>query len=143
MTRRARPLGVATATAATAIALAGCGLHNPDSAGAPLRSATTVSSERAGTPDGLPAAEINRQDHPPASLERSQAAAIATRPMLAALPITTAGVTIQIAGLAPDGHTTILTITSGHGHRQALAVYRRELRLYGDSGRAYEAEVQP
>jgi hypothetical protein len=143
MNLRATPIVAATAIAAAAVALAGCGLHNPDGASPPPRTATTSTPHGAATPDALPPAQIDRQDRPPAPLERNQAAAIAARPMLPALPITTAGVTIQIAGLAPDGHTTILTITSRQDRRHALAVYRHELRLYGDSGRAYDPEVEP
>jgi hypothetical protein len=128
--------------AAAAITLAGCGLQNPD---APSSIAPTTASSAPTVPAVAPtAAQINRQDHPPAVLQRSQAAAVATRPMLPALPITAAGVTIQVGGLAPDGQITILTITSAHGgRRHALAIYRFELHRYGDTGRAYRPEVQP
>ena len=57
--------------------------------------------------------------------------------MLSALPITTRGVTISIAGLDDDGRTTILELRGRRGRAHTLAVYRRELRRYGDSGRAY------
>ena len=63
--------------------------------------------------------------------------------MLPALPITDSGVTIDIGGLAPDGRTTILTLTTRLGRAHALAVYRHELRRYGDTGRAYQPVVQP
>ena len=64
--------------------------------------------------------------------------------MLAALPITSQGVSIQIAGLAPDGRDTILSLTDGRvGRAYALAVYREQLRRYGDSGHAYRVQVAP
>ena len=82
-------------------------------------------------------AQINRQDRPSRALLRRQQAAAAARPMLSALPITARGVTIAIAGLDDDGRTTILELRGRRGRAHTLAVYRRELRRYGDSGRAY------
>jgi hypothetical protein len=144
MTRHPSDRVLAAAAAATAIALAGCGLQNPDAPSSSAPPSTPASPPPAAAAAASTAAQINRQDHPPAALERSQAAAAAARPMLPALPITAAGVTIAIGGLAPDGRTTILTITSPRGgRRHALAVYRYELRRYGDNGDAYQARVQP
>ncbi len=135
--RRSPALGALAVT----VALTGCGLHNPDAASSPSTPATTTT---AVTPSPAPTrAQINRQDHPSPAQVRNQQAASSVRPMLPALPITTAGVTIDIAGLAPDGRTTILTITSRLGRAHALAVYRHELRRYGDTGRAYQPVVQP
>ncbi len=141
--RRGRRAPVLAAFVAT-VMLTGCGLHNPDAASPPSTSSTTTSSITALTPSPAPTrAQINRQDHPSPALERNQQAASSARPMLPALPITTAGVTIDIAGLAPDGRTTILTLTSRLGRAHALAVYRHELARYGDTGRAYQPVVQP
>jgi hypothetical protein len=63
--------------------------------------------------------------------------------MLPALPITAGGVRIAIGGLARDGQTTILTLTSPRGRAHALRVYRRQLRRYGDNGHAYHLRVRP
>ena len=144
-----RPRGTVFAGAVAAIALAGCGLHNPDAATTPARPSapppsTTTAAPRTLAPASSPTpAQINRQDHPSPALQRSQQAANAARPMLPALPITANGVTIDIGGLAADGRTTILTLTTRLGRAHALAVYRRELRRYGDTGRAYQPVVQP
>jgi hypothetical protein len=132
-------LALALAAFATA-ALSGCGLGNPDAASSPPAPAPATPRR---SPARRTAAQVNRQDHPLAALVRSQAAAAAARPMLPALPITAAGVTIAVGGLAPDGRTTILTLTSARGRAHALAVYRHELRRYGDNGRAYQTSVQP
>jgi hypothetical protein len=144
---RTLPAAAATAAAATAaaIALAGCGLHNPAAATTTTGAATSSTSTTApaSTTSAPTPAQINRQDHSSPSLERAQQAASSARPILPALPITDSGVTIDIAGLAPDGRTTILTLTSRLGRAHALAVYRRELRRYGDTGRAYRPRVRP
>jgi hypothetical protein len=90
----------------------------------------------------LTPAQINLQDHPPASLVHSQDAAKAERPMLAALPLTDAGVRTAIEGLAADGRTELtVTTTAALGRTHALNVYRAQLRHYHDTGRAYEVRV--
>jgi hypothetical protein len=134
--------------AATAALLVGCGISNPY-ATAPAATttaattATTATASRSGAGRALTAREINRQDHPPRALARRQRAATRRRPMLPALPITSRGVRIAIAGLARDGQTTILTLTSPRGRAHALRVYRRQLRRYGDNGHAYRLRVRP
>jgi hypothetical protein len=63
------------------------------------------------------------------------------RRLLTQLPLERAGVTIDIAGLAADGQTTILSIDAGTRARaHARAVYQRALAAYRDSGDAYELE---
>lgn len=143
MTPRARRRATVAGSAAAVLALAGCGLHNPDApASTATRSTPASRPATAASTAASTAAAINRQDHPPAALERSQAATAAERPLLPALPLATAGVTITVGGLAPDGRTTILTVTSPHGGRaHALTVYHALLRRYGDSGRAYQPQV--
>ncbi|MCA1657562.1 MAG: hypothetical protein LC713_07645 [Actinobacteria bacterium] len=136
--------GTLPAAAAAAIALAGCGLHNP-AAPATTTTAPPAAAARTATTPPTPtpsAAQINRQDHPSPTLEHAQRAAAASRPMLPALPITANGVTIDVGGLAADGRTTVLTLTTRLGRAHALAVYRHELRRYGDTGRAYQPVVQ-
>ena len=140
--------------AASAALLVGCGISNPYTTGpAPTTTtATTTASTAAnrpaaaGRPGGgraLTAREINRQDHPSRELLRRQQAASRARPMLSALPISSAGVRIATGGLARDARTTILTLTSCQGRAHALRIYRRELRRYGDSGHAYHVRVRP
>jgi hypothetical protein len=137
MTSRSRILAIAAATA-----LVGCGARNPY-ATAPVPSRTSRTAATARPSAGLTAAQINRQDHPPGGLVRRQRTATRQRPMLPALPITRSGVRIAIGGLDRDGHTTILTLTSraGTSRAHALAVYRRQLRRYADSGDAYRPVV--
>jgi hypothetical protein len=146
-----RTLAAAIVVAATAAFLVGCGISNPyATAPAPTTTAastaTNATASRPGGGGALTAAQINRQDHPPRALVRRQQAASRRRPMLPALPITTRGVRIAIGGLARDGQTTILTLTTGGGRRaraHALRVYRRQLRRYGDNGHAYHVVVRP
>lgn len=143
MTPRTRRRATVAASAAAVLTLAGCGLHNPDAPGSTATTSTPASRPPTGASTAAStAAAINRQDHPPAALERSQAAAVAERPLLPGLPLTQAGVTITVGGLAPGERTTNLTLTSPHGGRaHALAVYHAVLRRYGDSGRAYQPQV--
>jgi hypothetical protein len=133
--------------AATAALLVGCGVSNPYATRPVPTSITatapTGSTSRPGGRRALTAREINRQDHPPRGLVRRQRAVTRRRPMLPALPITSRGVRIAIAGLARDGQTTILTLTSPRGRAHALAIYRRQLRRYGDNGHAYHVRVRP
>lgn len=140
MTRRRLTIALAVLALLTALAAALHGSHPPAARRTPDGAATAAPRLRAP----LTPAEINRQDHAPARLLRAQAAAIAQRPMLPALPITSEGVSIRIAGLAPDGRTTILSLTDGGlGRAHALAVYREQLRRYGDSGHDYQLRVAP
>ena len=129
------------------IALAALTHHTrqPVARPAPVALATTTSTRPISTTSSVPvAAQINRQDHYPPALARRQAAAMAARSLLPALPLTYQGVTIAIAGLAPDGRTTLLDLTDGHlGRAHAMAVYRHELAVYGDTGHAYHAQVAP
>jgi hypothetical protein len=134
--------------AATAALLAGCGISNPyapaPAATSTAATTTTIATaSRSGVGRALTAREINRQDHRPRALVRRQRAATRRRPMLPALPITTRGVRIAIGGLARDGQSTILTLTTSRGRALALRVYRRELRRYGDNGHAYRLRVRP
>jgi hypothetical protein len=136
------------AVTATASLLVGCGVSNPyATAPAPTTTAaTTTTIATASRPGGgraLTAAQINRQDHRPGALVRRQRTATRGRPMLPALPITSRGVRIAIGGLARDGQTTILTLTTSRGRAHALRVYHRELRRYGDDGHAYRLRVRP
>ncbi len=137
MTSQTRGVGL---VAAVALAVSACGANDPyavDTAPptTPNAAARTVTS---APPSGaLTPAEINRQDHESPALVRRQQAATSSRPMLSALPISTRGVTIAIAGLDADGRTTILELRAPRGRAHALAVYLRELRRYGDNGHAY------
>ena len=136
------------AAGAGAALLVGCGASSPYATDrAPTSTtATTAVSATATRPGGgraLTQREINRQDHPPRSLVRRQQAASRGRPMLSALPISSAGVRIAIGGLARDEQTTILTLTTRRGRAHALRIYRRQLRRYADSGHAYHVRVRP
>jgi hypothetical protein len=134
--------------AASAALLVGCGISNPyatapEATSTAATTATIATASRSGGGGALTARQINRQDHPPRGLVRRQRAAAGRRPMLPALPITSRGVRIAIGGLARDGQTTILTLTSPRGRVHALAIYRRQLRRYGDNGHAYRLRVRP
>jgi hypothetical protein len=148
MTDRGRHTLAVTASAAAL--LVGCGISNPyathpgpTSTTATTTTTATATASRPGGGRALTAREINRQDHRPRALARRQQTATRRRPMLPALPITSRGVRIAIGGLARDGQTTILTLTTSRGRAHALRVYRRELRRYGDSGDAYHLRVRP
>lgn len=105
---------------------------------------TTAAPKPTATPPSLTAAEVNRQDRVSATHRRRETRAFDARPLLAVLPLELAGVRIEIAGLAADQHTTILTIGAGpRGRRYALALYRRALAAYGDPGTAYAIRWAP
>jgi hypothetical protein len=93
---------------------------------------------RTPAPPQRPRAAFDRQDRASAAQRRREIRALDDRPLLSRLPLRFAGVTIDIAGLATDGHTTTLVIDPGPRTRAfASAVYRRALATYGDDGRAY------
>jgi Flp pilus assembly CpaF family ATPase len=139
MSRRPpRRLVASSVVAAAAVALCACAVSNPNAATQPTATTTTPTpATRIAAASALTSAQINRQDRPSRRLLRLQRAASAARPMLSALPITTRGVTIVIAGLAGDGRTTLLSVRSRRGRAHARVVYRHELRRYGDTGHAY------
>ena len=103
--------------------------------------ATPVPTRTPAPPSARP-----RRDRPPGP---QHAGAIASasrsvfdgRPLLTQLPLELAGVRIDIAGLAADRATTLLSIDPGTRSRaHARAVYRRVLAAYRDAGHAYELE---
>lgn len=90
------------------------------------------------TPSPLTSTEVNRQDRVGRAHRRRETRAFDRRPLLAVLPLDLGGVRIEIAGLAEDGKTTILSIAAGaRGQRYAEDLYRRALAAYGDSGADY------
>ena len=132
------PIAV-TVAASTVLALTGCAVSNPY-----VRTASTPRTTTPPRANGLTAAQINRQDREPPRLRRQQRAARANRPMLAALPISSGGVTVTIAGLEADATTTVLQVNRGrHDRARALQIYRRELQRHNDSGNAYRVRVRP
>jgi hypothetical protein len=86
---------------------------------------------------------IEDQDRVSASHRRREARAFDQRPLLNALPIERAGVRVDIAGLAADGRTTVLTLSPGSRSRAfAEQVYRRALAAQGDTAAAYRIRWQ-
>ncbi len=87
-----------------------------------------------------------RRDRPPGpqqpgAIASASRALFDGRPLLTQLPLELAGVRIDIAGLAADRETTILSIDPGTRSRaHARAIYRRVLAAYRDAGHAYELE---
>ena len=109
----------------------------PAPAGAPAARVTPA-------PPVLGRETINHQDRTSRARRRREAAAFDARPLLTRLPLELAGVRIDLAGLAPDGHTTTLAIDPGSRSRPfARRVYRRALATYRDPGRSYRLRWQP
>jgi hypothetical protein len=128
------------ATIAAALTIA----SRPGPEGDRPRRVTSAASPRSiepartpGTPQ-LPRTALDRQDRTSAAQRRRESHALDDRPLLTRLPLRFGGVTIDIAGLAADGHTSTLVIDRGPRTRVfASAVYRRALATYHDDGRAY------
>jgi hypothetical protein len=110
---------------------------------APAQPRRTLTPEptRTPAPPELPVRAINGQDRTSAGHRAREARAFDSRRLLARLPLQRAGVRIDLAGLAPDEHTTILSIDPGGRSRaHAQAVYARELARAGDPASAYALE---
>jgi hypothetical protein len=91
----------------------------------------------------LPRIAIDRQDRTSSAHRRREAEAFDARPLLSALPLERACVRIDIAGLAREGRTTVLSIAPGvHGRAFARAVYKRALALLDDPGTTYRLRWQ-
>ena len=104
----------------------------------PAASPRAVEPARTPAPPQLPLAALDRQDRTSAAQRRRESHALDDRPLLSRLPLRFAGVTIDIAGVDADEHTTALVIDPGPRTRVfASAVYRRALATYRDDGRAY------
>ncbi|MFP5364642.1 MAG: hypothetical protein ACLGI5_18140 [Thermoleophilia bacterium] len=88
--------------------------------------------------------QINRQDRPNPRRQREEARAFDARPLLNALPAALQGVTFDIGGLAPDGHTTVVVADAhGLGGRRARIAFETLQRRAGDRSNAYQLEVAP
>ncbi|MCK9250801.1 MAG: hypothetical protein M0P31_17720 [Solirubrobacteraceae bacterium] len=100
---------------------------------------STVASRRASrvaAPRLSPEA-IQRQV-PPRGERRRAERAMTERPLLSRLPLRADGITVDIAGLDRDGHTTVLTVTGpGRSTSDLQAWFERLLRDHGDNGRGY------
>jgi hypothetical protein len=103
--------------------------------------AATPAPTRTPVPPKLGRAVIDRQDRSTRRERERESRAFDSRPLLTRLPLELAGVRIDIAGLAADGRTTILSIDPGTRSRaHARAVYEHALAAYRDSGHAYGLE---
>lgn len=88
--------------------------------------------------------QIDRQDRPSHRRQRAEARAFDRRPLLNALPITLQGVRFDIAGLASDDRTTVLTAqANGVGRRRVRIAYKTLLSRVGDRSDAYRLEIKP
>ena len=139
------------AAALAAFALAALALGTPTTpreaarSGSPPRPARPrATATNTPGPTRLSRARLNRQDRVDRARRRRETDAFDGRPLLGQLPLTLAGVTIDIAGLAPNGRSTLLTIDAGErSHAHARAIYEQALRTYGDPGRAYQPRYTP
>lgn len=138
---------VALAAIAAAIALAQAhdeSQRAPASGAAPTRpqrATPTPAPVRTPAPPRLSRAQINRQDRAGAARRAIEARVFDARPLLQRLPLARGGVRIDIAGLAPDDRSTVLSIDPGQRSRaHARRVYRSALRQTDDDGTAYVLE---
>lgn len=103
--------------------------------------AATPEPTRTPVPPSLGRDVINRQDRSTRRDRARESRAFDRRPLLTQLPLELAGVRIDIAGLAADRETTLLSIDPGPRSRaHARAAYERALAAYRDSGHGYELE---
>lgn len=96
---------------------------------------------RTPAPPPLERDAIDRQDRSSTTRRRAEARVYDSRPLLTLLPATSAGVRIDIGGLAADGRTTILAIDPGprsraHARRVLAALFDRTR----DRGDGYRLE---
>jgi hypothetical protein len=103
--------------------------------------AATPAPTRTPVPPRLGRAVIDRQDRSSRRDRARESQMFDSRPLLTQLPLELAGVRIDIAGLAADRETTLLSIDPGTRSRaHARAIYQHALAAYRDSGHAYEPE---
>jgi hypothetical protein len=130
-------LTVVAAIAFVVLFVRGNGEPDRSSAAPAATAVATVPSPAASS------AEINKQDRWTKKEAREHLEAYERRPLLQQLPYVDDGISIDIAGLAADNETTILTVaTPGATGAEARARYRQVLRRFGDSGRAYEPRYE-
>lgn len=116
--------------------------HGPRAKTAPRHRKLDPTSTPA--PPVLPRRTLDRQDQAARARRRAEGAANDRRPLLTQLPLTRAGVTIDLVGLDRDERHALLAIRHPHHTRSAArAVYRRALRTARDTGRAYRVRYQP
>lgn len=143
MTRPPRTLALVATLAVLAAAGAGSGdeaeYTRSRTAGRPSPSPAPVGTP---TPPRLPRKVLDRQDRVTRAHRHRETRAHDRRPLLAHLPLERDGVRIDIAGLAADHRSTILTLT-GRSPSRARRAYRTELARHGDTGRAYRARWRP
>jgi hypothetical protein len=141
MSSTARQIGVLTFVATGAIVLAvTLALAGPKRAapGSPVGRPPAQDPARTPTPPRLNREQINEQERVAPEQRRQESMAFQDRPLLQHLPLTRAGVKVDIGGLAPDGHRPMLTLSLGERTPGfARRIYRRALRQTGDDGDSY------
>lgn len=142
MTRPAVVVLLATAAiAAVALATIGSDNDRPTGSGARVNIGEPTPTP---APPALSVSALERQDRVASRQRHAEGAAHDQRPLLTQLPLTLAGVTIDITGLHADGRHTLLTIRhTRSSHRHARAVYQQALRTARDTGRAYRIQYRP
>ncbi len=132
----------AAAAIAAVTALAGCGVSDPLNTTSTRPTVVTVTravAPPAPAPPKLSPDQINKQDRFTAAEKRAQSHAMDSRPLLDHLPYVQDGVTVDIAGLAADNKTTILSVTTRtRTKQQAAATYQQILKRFKDPGTAYK-----
>jgi hypothetical protein len=73
---------------------------------------------------------------------RRESRALDERPLLSELPLELGLISIDAAGLTPDGRRTVITLT-GPDRVVAEAAYRQALQALGDPGTAYAPRWTP
>ncbi len=135
---------IAVAVLAAIAAAVTLGSEQPPQRAASPRRTSTPTPTVTPSPPALDRAVLNRQDRSDRRHRQREARAFDSRPLLSQFPLELGEVRIDIAGLAADGHTTIVMIDPGRrSHEFAHAVYERALTTYGDSGTAYKVKWMP
>lgn len=93
------------------------------------------------SPPELRSETLNRQDQVSRARQRVESEVFDARPLLSQLPITRAGVRVDVGGLAPDDRTTILAVDPGTRSRaHARDALERRLRRARHRGHGYRLE---
>lgn len=117
-------------------------LQKQTTPGSPRVTSPTPAEARNPDPPRLTRDQINEQQRVQPAQRRSESRAFDQRPLLSQLPMTRAGIRIDIGGLAADGQRTLLTVSVGRRPPSvARRVYREALLETRDPGTAYVVEL--
>jgi hypothetical protein len=138
MTPRGRTTALALLVLAAAIVLQRVDRPASEPRPSPRSPGATRTRVQPPTPTPATAGQIAAQDRLTPPQRRRDLVALARRRLSEHLPITLAGVRIDVAGIAADERTLLELEPGQRGRRFALALYHQALHVYNDPGRDYQ-----